>query len=247
MPRLSAAQDLARRMRGIATDKALTDALAEICEWLGVRYFALSHHVDFAAAPKALRVHNYPSGWQEWYDAQSLGLSDPIHRACHRTARGFFWSEVGDLIPMSRCDEDLLKLGQQIGLGEGVTIPVHVPGEARGSISFVAEAGAALPADALVCAHSIGAQAFEGARRIQRRLDPRRRPPISLRQRQCIALAARGLSNRAIAATLGISEQTVMEYLREARGRLGVRTRTQLVVDLLDAGELCFADCKDAL
>jgi hypothetical protein len=43
---------------------------------------------------------------------------------------------------MSRCDEELLKLGKQIGLGDGVTIPVHVPGEAHGSISFVAKAGA---------------------------------------------------------------------------------------------------------
>lgn len=245
MPRLAAAAELARRISGVATRKALDDTLAETSEWLGARYFALSQHVDFAASPKALRLHNYPSGWQDWYDAQTLGLSDPIHRASHRTARGFFWREVGDLIAMSRCDEDLLDLGKEIGLGDGVTIPVNVPGEARGSVSFVAAPGTILPDDALICAHAIGVHAFEGARRLHRGFDPRRRPPISLRQRQCIALAARGMSNRKIAITLGISEQTVMEYLREARGRLGVRTRTELVVDLLDGGELCFSDCRD--
>ncbi|MEJ5979133.1 LuxR family transcriptional regulator [Novosphingobium sp. PS1R-30] len=247
MPRLSAAADLARRMLGVTNRHALEDSMTEICELLGARYFAVSHHVDFAAVPKALRMHNYPGGWQDWYDAQSLGLSDPIHRASHRTASAFFWSEVGDIIPMSPCDEELLGLGKQIGLGEGITIPVHIPGEARGSVSFVAEVGSRLHDELIICAHAIGVRAFEGMRRLERDFDPKRRPPISLRQRQCIALAGRGMSNRAIAIKLGISEQTVMEYLREARGRLGVHTRTELVVDLLDGGELCFTDCRDLL
>ncbi len=245
MPRLKAAAELAHRLSGVATRNALNDTLVEICEWLGVRYFALSHHADFAATPKSLRLHNYPSGWQDWYDAQTLGLSDPIHRACYRSARGFFWREVGDLIPINRGDEELLCLGKQIGLGEGVTIPVHVPGETRGSVSFVAQAGVDLPADALVCAHAIGLQAFDGARRLHRGFDPRARPPISLRQRQCVALAAQGMSNRRIAIKLGISEQTVIEHLREARGRLGLRNRAQLIANLLDGGEICFTDCND--
>lgn len=245
MEKLAAAADLASRIPSVATSKALYDALSEICEWLDVRFFALSHHVDFAAAPSAVRIHNYPSGWQDWYDAKSLGLSDPIHRASQRTARGFLWREVGDLIAMSRRDEALLDLGREIGLGEGITVPIHVPGEARGSVSFVAEAGRPLPKTAMIWAPLVGAHAFEGARRLMRSFDPRQRPPISVRQRQCIALAARGMSNRQIALTLGIGEQTVMEYLREARGRLGVRTRTELVVNLLDGGELTFTDCRD--
>lgn len=245
MPKLAAAAEFARRLTDVATQKALDDTITEISHWLGARYFAVSQHVDFVSAPQALRLHNYPSGWQDLYDASAYGLTDPIHRACHRTACGFHWRDVGKLVPINRGDERLLSLGQEIGLGEGVTIPVNVPGEARGSVSFVAPAGLALPDDALACAHVVGSQAFECARRLYRRIDPRGRPPISGRMRQCIALAARGLTDHQIAKRLGISVQTVIQHLREARGRLGLRTRAQLIANVLDGGEICFADCHD--
>lgn len=247
MEKLSAAAELASRISTVVTRTALCDGLAEACEWLGVRYFALSHHVDFAAAPKALRLHNYPAGWEDWYDANRLGLSDPIHRASHRRAQGFFWREVPELIPMNRSDQILLDLGKEIGLGDGVTIPVHVPGEATGSCSFVCATGVPLPCDALLWAQAIGAAAFEGARRLQRQSRRQPRPPVSERQRQCVALAGRGMSNGRIAKVLGIGEHTVVEYFREARARFGVRTRTQLVVKLLHGGELCFHDCDEDL
>lgn len=243
MPRLIAAAELARRLTDVATRNSLDDLLNEISEWLGARYFAVSHHVDFSIAPKALRLHNYPAGWQDHYDAHTYGLSDPIHRACHRTACGFHWRHVGKIIAINRRDEMLLGLGKEIGLGDGVTIPVNVPGESCGSVSFVAAAGAALPDDALACALTIGSQAFEGARRLYRGFDPRRRPPISQRQRQCIALAAQGYSDREIGLKLGIREATVIQHLREARWRLGLRNRAQLIANTLDGGEICFTDC----
>lgn len=220
----------------------LRDALDDMCRTMGIRYYALSHHVDFTSAPRAVRIHNYPDGWQEWYDARALGLSDPIHRASQCTAQGFHWRDVPRLIPMSRSDHTLLGHGQRIGLGDGVTIPAHVPGEAKGSCSFVAQAGEALPDNALPWAQMIGMFAFEGARRLLRKRQGSPAPRISERQRQCIALAGRGLSNRQIAHSLGIGQQSVMEHLREARARLGVGTRTELVVSLLMSGELCLDD-----
>lgn len=243
----SAAADFARSSPGIGSKDALRKALIETCERAGVRYFALSHHVDFAAAPSALRLHNYPEGWEGWYDANRHGLTDPIHRASHFTAQGFYWRDLREIIPINRSDMRLLSLGREIGLGDGVTIPAHVPGEARGSCSFVAAEGAMLPDDALVWAQIVGLFAFEGARRLQRRSRGEKKPRVSERQRQCAALAGGGLTDRSIAGKLGIGIQSVIEHLREARARFGVSTRTELVVSLLAAGELCFDDFPSRL
>jgi LuxR family quorum-sensing system transcriptional regulator CciR len=242
MDTLAAAADFACGISSVVSKEALRSALAEACQRAGFRYFALSHHVDFTTVPQALRMHNYPAGWEDWYDANQLGLSDPIHRASHFTVGGFYWRDVARLIPLNRSDRRLLGRGREIGLGDGVTVPAHVPGEARGSCSFVTVPGESLPEGALLWAQAIGICAFEGARRLQHRTRGAALPPVSERQRQCIALIGRGLSNRSIARKLGIGEQSVMEHLREARARLGVRTRTELVVSLLAAGEICFTD-----
>jgi len=239
---VSAATEFVRSLSKIVSKTRLHDALGDACGRAGIRYFALSHHVDFVASPLALRLHNYPDGWEEWYDANRLGLSDPIHRASHFTAQGFYWRDVAGIIPLNRSDHRLLGRGQQIGLGDGVTVPAHVPGEARGSCSFVAAAGQRLPENTLLWAQMIGMFAFERARRLQRRARGQSWPRISERQRQCITLAGRGFSNRKIACKLGIGEQSVMEHMREARARLGVCTRTELVVSLLAAGEICLTE-----
>ncbi len=213
---------------------------------MGMRYFALSHHVDFASEPRGLRLHNYPDGWEQWYDANRLGISDPIHRASHHIAQGFYWRDIPDLIPLLPSDNRLLERGRRIGLGEGVTVPVHVPGEARGSCTFVAAVGATPPEMILPCAQSVGLFAFEGARRLLR---GKSKPPVRLseRQRDCIALAGCGKNNAQIARMLGIGEQTVIEHFRAARARLDVGTRTELVVRALAEGLLCMDDMAIAL
>ena len=56
------------------SEAELAGALEEISRELGFSYFALTHHVDIRQAPQpAIRLHNYPSEWVEYFDEQSLG------------------------------------------------------------------------------------------------------------------------------------------------------------------------------
>ena len=52
---------------------------------------------------------------------------------------------------------------------------------------------------------------------------------LSPRERQVLELVAEGLSNRAVAASLGISEHTVKFHLASLFGKLGVTTRAGAV------------------
>lgn len=58
---------------------------------------------------------------------------------------------------------------------------------------------------------------------------------LTTRQRECLALAARGLSSRAIAEELFLSSRTVDEHILRACLTLGVRTRVQAVAILAAA------------
>jgi class 3 adenylate cyclase/DNA-binding CsgD family transcriptional regulator len=53
--------------------------------------------------------------------------------------------------------------------------------------------------------------------------------PLTRRQREVASLVARGLTNRAIAERLYLSERTVEGHVEQIRMKLGVHTRTQIV------------------
>ena len=58
---------------------------------------------------------------------------------------------------------------------------------------------------------------------------------LSARQRDCLRLAARGLTSSQIAAQLGLSPRTIDEHIALACRQLGVRTRIQAVARLARA------------
>jgi DNA-binding NarL/FixJ family response regulator len=63
------------------------------------------------------------------------------------------------------------------------------------------------------------------------------RPPLSHREKETLALVARGLTNRQIAAELFLAESTVKTHLASIFGKLGVATRSEATALALDPQE----------
>ncbi len=234
-----------RDLTGIGTEAELAQLMAEISRDMGFAYFALTHHVDIRRAPRpAIRLANYPAEWVAYFDDHELGPSDPVHRASQLTSVGFAWSRLPNLIELTPRDRRILDLAALRGIGDGFTVPAHVPGEANGSCSFATVPGESLADEQLPQAQLVGAFAFEAARRVCQMREARRVPPPRLtdRQRDCVVWAARGKSDWEIAQILGLSHETVTEYLKRARERYGVSKRTMLVVHALFDGAISFAD-----
>jgi LuxR family quorum-sensing system transcriptional regulator CciR len=219
--------------------------LTEICAEMGFSYFALTHHSDVRRAPgSSIRLDNYPTEWVEYFDAHRLGLSDPVHRASHVTCVGFAWSRLSSMIRLTPRDEEVLALATARGIGEGFTVPAHVPGESNGSCSFATRAGASLCEEHLPLAQLVGAFAFEAARRLSGIRDQggNAAPRLTDRQRDCVVWAASGKSDWEISRILGVSHETVIQHLKHARDRYGVSKRTLLAVHALFDGTISFTD-----
>src|SRR5207253_1004991 len=97
-----------RDVRELETEEALAEALTDVSRDLGFRYFALTHHVDGRRSSAAIRIHNYPDGWAQWFDEQSLGGTDPVHRASNVTSVGFTWSRLHEMIALTDKDRRML-------------------------------------------------------------------------------------------------------------------------------------------
>ncbi len=231
-----------RDVKKLEREEELAEAITEIVGDFGFKYFALTHHVDLRSASSAIRIHNYPKGWADWFDEKALGLTDPVHRASNITSAGFSWSMLPNMIPLTRNDRRVLKLARAHGIGDGYTVPAHVPGEAHGSCSFACVTGTRFSDEHLNALQLVGTFSFEAARQIRRKRVAKAPVRITDRQRDVVIWLASGRSDKEIARILGISEDTVGEHVRNVCRRYGVNRRASVAVSALFDGTIGFQD-----
>ncbi len=115
----------------------LVSSLESVVRALGVDYFALIHHVDLANLPvHAVKLDNYPTGWMSRVIERRYFVHDPVHAACKRTPASFFWADVPRFIDVTSMHKEIFEGAAKEGMGDGFTVPIHVPGEYSGSCSF---------------------------------------------------------------------------------------------------------------
>jgi len=216
--------------RKCASPEDLRALVEGVTKELGFQYFALLHHRSMRSTSKHLvRIDNYPGAWAEELLARHDVAADPVHLASLRTNAGFGWDQLGDLVPLSASQRRILERSRHYGLGPGFTVPANVPGEPSGSCSFAVRRGRSLPERRLLCAELIGSHAFRAARRIYGFAAEARAPRLSRRECQCVRFVAGGKTDWEIARILGISAETVHQYVKRARAAYGVVSRAQLV------------------
>lgn len=237
-------EDLALSVASAATEEDLRVALAKASARLGFDHFALAYDRRGGAAASLL-VHDYPDKWADVYVRFDLGGADPVRRAGEHSMTGFEWRHLGDLIPLTPADRQMLDIGRDNGIADGFTVPRHLPGEASGACSFAIGPKGRLCGENLYSAEIVGAVALTAARRIIGALPVEGRPRLSERQRECVLWTARGKTAAEVGAILGISEETVIQHLKIARERYDVHCRQMLILCALFDGLIGFSDVYD--
>ena len=241
-------QQFVEATKKVDTLRQLEISIEQIATELGFNYYALIHHVDHRATSRAasVRLENYPKAWVEKFLEQKLYSWDPIHMASYATNLAFAWSDVPDMIRLSSKHKQVLSAAAQEGLGDGITVPANLPGEANGSCSFAVRTGKELPRQHMGAVQLIGSFAFQAARDLSleasQSLNSDERVKLSPRQLDCVLLAGRGKSDWEIATILGIKEDTVTQHLDTARERYGVSRRVQLILRAIHSGQIALTD-----
>lgn len=239
------AQQFIQQSRNLIDFNDLKNLLESACKDMGFDHYALIQHVDIERkGGRAIWLENYPSCWAELFVKRKMFKDDPILLASQNSLTGFRWDEIDHYIDVRSSHRSILIAAEREGIGNGFTIPAHIPGESNGSCNFAMRHGRDLPGKILPVAQLIGCYAFEAGRRVLQENQAKDRPRRKLTQRQldCIVLIGRGKSDWEIGRILGLKEDTVTEYIDNARRAYQVERRIQLLVRAVYDGHLELAD-----
>lgn len=237
------AEEFASELIDVRSDADLDRCLAQVTGRLGFDHFALSLELRSGSreAP-GLLLHDYPDEWAKVYVGFDLAGQDPVRRACDKSFVGFAWGTLERLIPLTRGDRQMLAVGRECGVGDGYTVPRHLPGLARGTCTFAVSPDRQLPQNELYQAEIVGTLALTCALGLGAAHVGGTVPVLSDRQRECLLWVARGKTASETATILGIGTETVIQHLKVARERYQVHCKQSLIVAALFDGLIGFSD-----
>lgn len=241
-------RDLLKQFRFAADEDQLFATLDKGTWMLGFEQFALGHHVDLGRPPEqAIRLTSYHPDWVDEAVGRAYFVDDPIHEASVHFASAFSWRRISEQIDVTNRQRRTMYRAERFGLAEGITVPVHMPGDFRGTCSFAGRSTVKSTEDAEAMADVIGRHAFEAARRIMRkraRAGERfgKLPKLTRRQVEVLVFLGRGKTDPEIAAILKISEFTAHEHVEKIRLAYGGAQRTFLIGRALFDGHLSYEE-----
>lgn len=242
-PGFGATMAFVRALKDADSLEAVQTILGEATQAFEFDHFALLQRLSNRNSAGPIQLTDYPQDWIADLLRFNRFADDPVLVASERTVAAFTWRELPNWMPLTARQARYMASAREQGLGDGFTVPIHVPGEATGLCSFVTGHNRALPDHALPAMQYVACFAFEAARRLSvKPVEGRVLAQLTQRQLECVVLAAKGKSNWVVGELLGLSQQTVHKYLENAKKRYGVSSRTELVVRALFDGQLTFND-----
>ncbi len=202
-------------------------------------YCALTGHDRYEAGenPPPTVAHNFPAAWHDYYFEHGYQNIDPVLLLAPEIEHPFLWDSLNDSYHLEPEQRTVLRQARDFGLRDGVAVPLHGP---RGSVCLVTFAAgdghpdpiAEFPKLEFLAGRFHSAYGAIGRSEIERWNGV----PLSMRERQCLRLAARGKSSQEIGGILKISYNAVNYYFKNALHKLGANTRVMAVVKAIRYG-----------
>jgi DNA-binding CsgD family transcriptional regulator len=230
----------ARRLPLPELKRAFEKSLLE----LGIRHFACCSHGDPLNPRNAgLVFQTYPGEWVRYFSESGRYRIDPVFRYADERMVPFFWDDPEFRALLAPPQVEILAEAEGRGLGHGYTVPIHPPGGQMASCSVVPDSGAIEPG-AYQAVFSMACFMFDAMLQnsVRAECSGARSLQFSVRERQCLELAAQGKDDWSIGSLLRISERTAHNHIERAKRRLGVCTRVQVIVHALSDGQISFGD-----
>jgi DNA-binding CsgD family transcriptional regulator len=203
----------------------------------GVLHFVHVQALDTTRRPSgALMAGPSNPEWRELYSKQKWARQDDLMKSGLRRLAPTTWRSFGKEKALSDGQRMILDHAHEFGFRDGYFLPVHMLDGSVACVSLFSEVE--LP-EAGAAAHALHLLSLYYSFSVRRALETAAQAvTVSLtpRQHECLQWVRAGKTDWEIGQIIGISEHTVIEHLDQARRRLGVRTRTQAVIEAVSRG-----------
>lgn len=211
--------------------------------------FALTNDAQNALAPlngehSPILISNYPEDFSRRYTQAGRHEIDPVLLLAREELSPLVWDDVIGRTPLSADQEALNAERQSAGLYNEVTCPVHGPNGQTYALRFaLSQPGPCdrthLSALQVLAIHSYYAfarvwqsptESASSGMADNSQLAMPEPSLLSQREQECMLWTARGKSASSISVILGLSENTVNFYVKNAMRKLGTTNRVVAVV-----------------
>lgn len=244
------ARDMEEDLQAFAAEVLQLDSVFSV--WSAMAAFAEERGFPFCTLTMAHRLDglrstrfltSLPDEFRDNYCENGLIGFDPfLNLICQRMATAGIVTDPKHFPDTNKQQGEFLNLTRSLGVKSAICVPVNtniqpefggwvIGGTEDGTAfeSMSADSGAHLQMAGFIADERIRALAYL-AKRPERNLSPR--------ERECLLWLSAGLRVAKIAHRLGLSEAAVTLYIRNARRKLGARTREQAVARAIQSGEI---------
>jgi len=183
-------------------------------------------------------VQNYPNDYAKNYFEKRRYEIDPVLLLAPQRYKPFLWQDVAQQESLTPEQRLLFKECRQGGLHDGLTIPIRAPEGQHYAICLARDYRCGHKETELDLLNLLGAQFFLAyAHAMKRGAKPTPLSKVlSERERECLAWVARGKSSWEISVIIGLSENTIAYYLKNAMKKMRAPNRVVAVVVAIRAG-----------
>lgn len=219
--------------------------------WKSIAFFALTTEARrLSENDSPLVASNYPKGYIDRYIYERLYEIDPVLMLARESLTPLVCRDVEENTPLSERQKELMTNRRDCGLYRVVACPIHGSGGQTFAVCFGREGpeeADCVPVSALqvLAIHFY----YTFARLSEDRTDSApagfaesqstsviKAPSLTQRERECMLWTARGKSASVISVILGLSENTVNFYVKNAMKKLGTTNRVIAVVLAVRSG-----------
>lgn len=228
--------DFVDRIRTIADLDQLRLLFEAFAAEYGFTKFAyLGLHLPDGDAGKPVLITSYPTGWTDHYMDRHYYAVDPVVLHGARSVLPFTWG-TSDMVSQLQGKQKLLfDEAGEFGIRRGFTVPIHGHGGEFAGLTIAGdEADKPFLEKVRRFQHHLHVIALHYHAQVGKVLRDGRAVPevvqLSGREGECLLWMSKGKSAWEVSMILGISRNTVLYHLKNAKRKLGVYTKNQAVV-----------------
>lgn len=222
----------------------LSEAMAAITEELGFGCYVLGQlpSTDYEGA--IFLITNYPPEWRDAVYSRLLFGEDPVIDTLADAVAPFLWEETPGYLNPTEKQKKYLDLAFTFGLSRGYAVPIKVPGEPPGVVSFATRNNAEVPRDVLPFTSYVATSAYRRANSLVVSTRSKRSEQVALTKAEITVLLriAQGKSNFAISQLLDLSSDACNRIIKSISNKLGYSNRTLMAVRALQLGIISYHD-----